>query len=65
MEDRLWTSGEVAEYLGVPLKTLYQWRAEGRGPTAYRVGRFMRYQREDVDTWLAERADSGNAREVG
>ncbi len=29
---RLWGVREVAEYLGVPITTLYQWRYHGYGP---------------------------------
>ena len=36
---RLWTVEDVSEYLGVPVKTLYQWRYLGQGPAAKRVGR--------------------------
>src|SRR5690242_5399020 len=31
-EDRLMTIAEVAEMLGVPLRTLYQWRSNREGP---------------------------------
>ncbi len=50
------TPVEVAEYLQVPLKTLYQWRYQGEGPRAYRVGRHLRYRWEDVEAWLASLA---------
>ena len=33
---------ELAEYLGVPIKTLYKWRQEGTGPCSVRVGRHVR-----------------------
>lgn len=47
---------EVAEFLGVPVNTLYQWRHKGTGPDAYRVGRFLRYDPVDVREWLVEHA---------
>jgi len=50
---RLATPVEVAEYLRVPIKTLYQWRYQGDGPRAHRVGRHLRYRWEDVEAWLA------------
>jgi excisionase family DNA binding protein len=49
---------EVAAYLQVPVKTLYSWRYEGRGPRARRVGRHLRYSWEDVEAWLAS-AEAG------
>ena len=46
----------VADYLSVPLATLYQWRYLGTGPTAYPVGRHLRYEPEAVQAWLDQRA---------
>jgi excisionase family DNA binding protein len=48
----LWTTQDVAAYLGVPVKTLYKWRTEKYGPKGRRVGRFIRYRPEDVEAWL-------------
>jgi len=45
---------EVAEYLGVPVQTLYDWRMRKRGPKAVKVGRHLRYRPEDVERWLDE-----------
>lgn len=50
--DRLWTVEDVAHYLGVPVNTLYQWRTQGRGPLARRVGRHLRYRESDVKAWV-------------
>lgn len=49
---RLWTAQDVAEYLGGPLTTLYQWRYLGTGHSAYRVGRHLRYEPGAVQAWL-------------
>ena len=46
---------ELAEYLGVPIKTLYKWRQEGTGPCSVRVGRHVRYFVSDVRDWLSQR----------
>jgi excisionase family DNA binding protein len=48
----LWSAQDVASYLGVPLATLYQWRYLGTGPSAYRVGRHLRYESAAVQSWL-------------
>ena len=32
--DRLWDIKDVAEFLRVPVPTLYQWRHRGEGPPA-------------------------------
>jgi excisionase family DNA binding protein len=49
---RLWSVEEVADYLGVPVRTLYQWRTKRCGPPGRRVGRFLRYRPEDIEAWL-------------
>jgi excisionase family DNA binding protein len=48
---------EVAEYLAIPVATLYQWRHKGCGPAAYRVGRHLRYEPAAVDAWLQQHLD--------
>jgi excisionase family DNA binding protein len=50
--NRLWSVHDVAEYLGVPVKTLYQWRTAGYGPPARRVGKYLRYKPDDVEAWF-------------
>ena len=52
MADRLMTAQEVADHLGVPVPTLYQWRYRGDGPRGLRVGRHLRYRRADVDAYV-------------
>jgi excisionase family DNA binding protein len=49
------TAAEVAEYLRVPLKSLYAWRYTHDGPPSARVGKYLRYRRTDVDEWLTGR----------
>ena len=44
MSERLMTLADLAELLGVPVTTLYQWRHRGEGPPGYRVGRHVRYR---------------------
>jgi predicted DNA-binding transcriptional regulator AlpA len=51
---RLWTVKDVAEYLGVPVGTLYDWRCKGYGPKGKRVGRYLRYEEDVVRRWFAE-----------
>ena len=52
--ERLLSADEVAEFLGIPVATLYQWRHKGCGPEAYRVGRHLRYEPAAVRAWLDE-----------
>ncbi|WP_344923806.1 helix-turn-helix domain-containing protein [Saccharopolyspora gregorii] len=41
---KLWGPSDVADYLGVPVGTVYQWRTRGTGPTGKRVGKHVRYR---------------------
>lgn len=52
--ERLLSADEVAEFLGIPVATLYQWRHKGCGPDAYRVGRHLRYEPSTVRAWLED-----------
>ena len=49
---------EVADFLRVPLSTVYGWRFKGVGPHGYRIGRHVRYRRAEVHTWLEEQRDA-------
>ena len=49
---KLMTSREVADVLGVPLRTLDQWAYLGKGPAFIKVGRHRRYDAADVDQYV-------------
>ena len=53
--DELFTVSELAEYLNVPVKTLYAWRYRGEGPVGFRVGRHVRYRNTDIQEWIQQR----------
>ncbi len=55
--DRLLTLPEVADYIGVPLHTLYGWRSRSAGPRGIKVGKHVRVRRGDLETWLDAHAD--------
>lgn len=55
--DRMLKAQEVADGLGVPLTTLYSWRATGKGPRGFRVGKYVRFKAADVEAWLERQAD--------
>ena len=59
--DRLWGVQDVAEFLGVPVTTLYQWRHHGIGPRSRRVGRYIRYDPDDVQEWFRSLDSTGAA----
>ena len=50
--DRILTAEELAEYLAVPLRTVYAWRYRGGGPVGFRVGRHLRYRWVDAERWI-------------
>lgn len=51
--DRLATSKEVADYLGVHPKSLDRWASTGGGPPFIRMsGGTRRYEWTDVRNWL-------------
>jgi excisionase family DNA binding protein len=61
--DQLLTAQELADYLGVPLATIYAWRYRGEGPPGFRAGKHLRFRRSDVDQWINDRLeDSGETR---
>ena len=46
---------ELAEYLGVPVQTIYDWRMSGKAPRALKIGKHLRFALSDVRAWLTER----------
>ena len=47
----LLTMDEVAQRYRVSISTLNYWRKQGRGPKAMRLGRHVRYHRDDLLAW--------------
>lgn len=52
--DRLWSTAELAEFLGLPVMTLWEWRQTRKGPKAFKVGKHLRYDPDEVRRWLVE-----------
>jgi excisionase family DNA binding protein len=52
----LLSTQDLAEYLDIPLATLYAWRYRGDGPPSFRVGRHLRYRISDVEQWIDDQA---------
>ena len=55
-DDELMTIKEVATLVRVPEATLRYWRHLGTGPGGFRIGRSVRYWRNDVMHWLEEQS---------
>ncbi len=54
--EKLLTSEETAQVLGVSDNALRIWRSRGKGPRAYKYGRRVMYRREDLEAWLETKA---------
>lgn len=65
--DRLLTIDELAAYLGIPKQTIYDWRVDGRGPRAYKLGKRLRFTAVDVRAWMETQREPGPSprRDVG
>jgi len=47
------SSTEVADTLGVCLRTVLRWSNDGRMPAPVRMGRrFVRYRRTEIQEWI-------------
>jgi predicted DNA-binding transcriptional regulator AlpA len=55
----LLTTEQLVRLLQLPsVSTLYEWNKKGTGPRAYRVGRYLRYRKDEVLKWLDGRDGS-------
>ena len=51
--EKLWSVQDVSDYLDIPVQTLYQWRTKNYGPPGVRIGKYIRYEPDDVRAWFA------------
>ncbi|QBE50218.1 DNA-binding protein [Leucobacter triazinivorans] len=49
---------ELADYLGIPISTIYDWRARGLGPRDYRFGEHLKFAVSDVRIWVERQRDA-------
>jgi excisionase family DNA binding protein len=49
---------ELAEYLHVPVTTIRDWRTDGKGPCAIKVGGRVRFATSDVLAWLHQQREA-------
>lgn len=59
--DQLLTVQELADYLGVPVATIYAWRYRHQGPPGFRVGRHVRFRWRDVQQWITQQRQTALA----
>jgi excisionase family DNA binding protein len=58
------TVGEVAQYLRIPVSSVYKLAQDGRIPCR-KVGRQWRFIRPAIDEWLGQRGSAGLGAEAG
>lgn len=54
--DEMWSPAQFARWMGVPVRTVYWWNAQGTGPRRITAGRHVRYRRRDIESWLLGRS---------
>lgn len=52
-DNDLLTTSEAARYIGRSKPTLDRYRHEGHGPAYFKLGGAVRYNRRDLDAWIA------------
>ena len=58
-DDALMTYQEAAQYLAVPVGTLYAWVSQDRVPHVRMAARTVRFRREELTRWLEDRSVPG------
>ncbi|MEO7846160.1 MAG: helix-turn-helix domain-containing protein [Nocardioides sp.] len=59
---RLLTPEEVSDILGIPVRTLANWRSDRIGPLGLRIGAHVRYREGDLLEWIEQRAEQARLR---
>ena len=54
--DRLWTVRDVAKFLSVHEKTIYDWAARGDLP-CFRLGNRLRFSPTELTRWVSARKE--------
>ena len=55
MQDKLLSTKELSEYLGVAVSTIVEYRMNNSGPIYAKLGHLVRYKKPDVDAWVDSR----------
>jgi excisionase family DNA binding protein len=53
---------ELADFLQITVKTIYEWHHRGIGPTPFRVGGRLRFDPADVARWLESLRSTSSGR---
>ncbi|WP_420194131.1 helix-turn-helix transcriptional regulator [Marinobacter sp. GH_1] len=63
MEPRLLNTEQAAIYIGLAKQTITEMRVKGGGPKFCKIGRAVRYKREDLDAWIDQFESVGSLAE--
>ena len=55
MQDKLLSTKELSEYLGIAVSTIIEYRMNNSGPVYAKLGHLVRYKKSDVDAWIESR----------
>lgn len=61
--EKMLSTRELAEYLGVQPQAIYDLRCDGRGPRAVHVGRELRYRVSEIQAWIDRMSEPERAAE--
>ena len=61
MTSDLFNEEQAAEYLGITLRTLREWRKVKNVPYVRLSGKVIRYRKVDIDLWLSRRVIGATA----
>ena len=57
--EKLFNINELADYLRVPVSTIYEWRTKGRAPRAHHYGKHLTFAASDVKAWVDAQKEPG------
>lgn len=55
MDNKLLTTKQLAEFLGIAESTIMQYRVDGTGLNYIKLGHLVRYRIKDVEAWLVSK----------
>lgn len=55
IKDKLLSTKELAEYLGISEWTIAHYRTYGTGPEYLKLGNYVRYKVSDIEAWLEKK----------
>ena len=64
MEDTILTIEEIAKYIKVSERTIYDWAQKGEIP-AGKLGTVWRFKKSDIDQWINSKLESNKNRDKG